>query len=119
MPKVRMERRNEEIRKMFSTVIFDMKDPRVSPMTTVVSAEVTPDLKYCKARISVYDQDEQARAETVDALNRAEGHIAHEVGQRMRIRCIPQFKFILDDSIAYSVHISDILNKLNGEASKE
>ena len=121
MALVRGERRNEEMKKVLSAIIFEMKDPRISAMTTVTGVELTPDLKYAKARISVYEQDDDARKGTIDALMHAERHIAYEVGQRIRIRIVPQFKFLLDDSIAYSAHIADILSKLktDGEAAKE
>ena len=38
---------------------------------------------------------------------------SQELGKRMQIRAIPKFKFVLDEGIAYSVRIADILNKLN------
>ena len=76
MAKNRGERVNEEMKKTLAAIVFDMKDPRISPMTTITEAEVTNDLKYCKVSVSVYDTDENARKETVAALNRAAGHIA-------------------------------------------
>ena len=103
---------NEEVKKTVSEVIRDMKDPRISDMTTITQAEVTNDLKFAKLKVSVYDEDESARERTVDALNHAAGFIARELGGRMRIRCIPQMKFSLDNSIAYSVRIGKILNDL-------
>lgn len=113
MARNRTERLNEEMKKTLSSIIFDMKDPRVSPMTTVTEVSVTQDLKYCKVAISVYDKDDALRKSTVDALNHAAGHIGWEVGRRMEIRAVPKFKFSLDDSIAYSVHIAEVLNSLN------
>jgi len=65
--------------------------------------------------ISVYDKDDEVRRETVSQLNRAEGFIAREVGRRIDIRHIPTFEFRLDDSVEYSVRISEILNKLGSE----
>jgi ribosome-binding factor A len=111
----RFDRINEEIRKALSDIIRDMKDPRISPLTTVMRAEATNDLKLCKVMISVYDKDDEVRRETVAQLNRAEGFIAREVGRRIDIRHIPTFEFRLDDSIEYSVRISEILNKLDAE----
>ncbi len=111
----RYDRINEEIRKALSDIIRDMKDPRISPLTTVMRAEATNDLKLCKVMISVYDKDDEVRRETVAQLNRAEGFIAREVGRRIDIRHIPTFEFRLDDSIEYSVRISEILNKLDAE----
>lgn len=113
MSQIRCDRMNEEVKKTLTGVIRDMKDPRISPMATVTSAEVTKDLKYAKIAISVYDKDDAIRKETVDALNRAEGFIARELGQRMLIRRVPTLKFVLDESIAYSVHIQEILNTLD------
>lgn len=111
----RFDRLNEEIKKTLSEIIRDMKDPRISPLTSVMRAEATNDLKLCKVMISVYDKNDSARRETVDQLNRAEGFIAREIGRRMDLRHIPTFEFRLDDSIEYSVHISEILNRLGSE----
>ena len=96
-----------------------MKDPRISAMTTISECSVTRDLKYCKVSVSVYDTDEQARKDTIATLNNAAGHIGWELGKRMQIRAIPKFKFVLDEGIAYSVHIADILNKLNLDGEKQ
>lgn len=111
----RFDRINEELKKVLSEIIRDMKDPRISPLTTVMRAEATNDLKQCRVMISVYDRDDEARRATVAQLNRAEGFVAREVGRRMDLRHIPTFEFRLDDSIEYSVHISEILNKLEAE----
>ena len=118
MPNNRTERLNEEIKKTLSGIIFDMKYPRISAMTTISECSVTRDLKYCKVSVSVYDQDEQARKATIATLNNAAGHIGWELGKRMQIRAIPKFKFVLDEGIAYSVHIADLLNKLNLDTEK-
>lgn len=119
MPSVRYDRINEEIKKALSGIIRDMKDPRISPMTTVLLVEATNDLKIAKVRISVYDKSDDVRRETVAQLNRAEGFIARELGKRVDLRRIPTLKFSLDDSIEYAVHISEIINKLQSERKKD
>ena len=119
MPSVRYDRINEEIKKGLSEIIRDMKDPRISPMTTVLLVEATNDLKIAKVRISVYDKSDDVRRETVAQLNRAEGFIARELGKRVDLRRIPTLKFSLDDSIEYAVHISEIINKLQSERKKD
>ena len=113
MSAIRGDRINEEVKKTVSGIIREMKDPRISPMTTLTTVEVTKDLKYAKIGVSVYDQDDSIRKETVDALNHAAGFIAHELGQNMLIRRVPSMKFYLDGSIEYSIHISEILNNLD------
>ena len=113
MATFRADRRNEEVKKTISEVIREMKDPRISPMTALTEVEVTKDLKYAKVKVSVYDEDEKSRISSVEALNHAAGFIAHELGARMRIRAVPSMKFSLDNTIAYSVRISEILNGLH------
>ena len=70
---IRYERMNEEIKKTISENIKDMKDPRVSDMTTIMSVDVTNDLKQAKVLVSVYDKDDEVRRGTVEALNLPEG----------------------------------------------
>lgn len=113
MATFRADRRNEEVKKTISEVIREMKDPRISPMTALTEVEVTKDLKYAKVKVSVYDDDEKKRVSSVEALNHAAGFISHELGARMRIRAVPSIKFSLDNSISYSVRISEILNELH------
>jgi len=119
MSSIRIDRYNEEIKKSISQIIQEMKDPRISPMTTITQVEITRDFRFAKARVSVYDKDEKVRQETVDTLNHASGFIVHEMGQRIDIRRLPQMKFVLDDSIAYSEHISKILNSLKTKESED
>ena len=110
---------NEEVKKTISEIIREMKDPRISAMTTLTDVDVTKDLKYAKIKVSVYDEDEKQRSSSVEALNHAAGFIARELGARMRIRAVPSMKFTLDNSIAYSVRISEILNGLHKDEEKE
>ena len=119
MSQVRSDRMNEEVKKTVSEIIREMKDPRISTMTTITQSEVTKDLKYAKLMVSVYAENDADRKRTVEALNHAAGFIAHELGARMRIRCVPQLKFLLDESIAYSVHIGKILNDLHAGGEEE
>lgn len=119
MPSVRYDRINEELKKALSEIVREMKDPRISPMTTILRVDATNDLKLAKVKVSVYDKSDDVRKETVAQLNRAEGFIARELGKRVDIRRIPTLKFTLDDSIEYAVHISEIINQLNSERKKD
>ncbi|HHT87097.1 MAG TPA: 30S ribosome-binding factor RbfA [Clostridiales bacterium] len=115
----RLDRINEEAKKQLSEIIREMKDPRISDMTTIVSVSITNDYKIAKVRVSVYDKDDKVRSSTVEALNHAAGFIARELGNRMQIRRLPQITFSLDSSIEYSVHIGEILNRLNIQKDDE
>ncbi len=120
---IKNTRINMEVQRELSEIIRgDVKDPRIHPMTTVVSAEVTPDLKYCKAYISVLGNEESAKA-TIQGLKSAEGYIRRELARRVNLRNTPEIKFILDQSIEYGVAMSHLIDEvtkdLNHSADKE
>lgn len=103
---IKNTRVNTEVQRELSNIIRGgIKDPRVAPMTSVVSVEVAPDLKTCKAYISVFG-DEQAQADTVKGLQNAEGYIRRELARNINMRNTPEIKFVLDQSIEYGVMMS-------------
>ena len=83
-------------------------------MTSVVSVEVTPDLKYCKAYISVLGNEDAAKA-TIEGLKSAEGYVRRELARRINLRNTPELKFILDQSIEYGVNMSKDLHQGEGQ----
>ncbi len=97
---------NAEVQKELSSIIRnEIKDPRISPMTSVVTVEVAPDLKTCKAYISVLG-DEKAQKDTMAGLKSAEGYIRRQLAGSLNMRLTPQIQFILDQSIEYGVAMS-------------
>lgn len=104
---------NEEVLRRLSEIIHSgIKDPRVNPMTSVVSVEVAPDLKTCKAYISVLG-DEQSQKNTLAGLKSAEGYIRHSLAKSVNLRNTPQITFILEQSIAYGVRMSRLIDQVN------
>ena len=109
---IKNTRINMEVQRELSEIIRgDVKDPRIHPMTTVVSVEVTPDLKYCRAYISVLGNEESAKA-TIQGLKSAEGYIRRELARRVNLRNTPEIKFILDQSIEYGVAMSHLIDEV-------
>lgn len=103
---------NSEVMHELSNIIRnEIKDPRISPMTTVVAVEVTPDLKFCKAYISVLG-DEQARKDTYAGLKSAEGYIRKQLAGSINLRNTPQITFIMDQSIEYGVNMSKLIDEV-------
>ncbi|MDO5133468.1 MAG: 30S ribosome-binding factor RbfA [Eubacteriales bacterium] len=97
---------NDEVLRALAQIISGgIKDPRISPMTSVLAVEVAPDLKTCKVWISVYG-DEDKKKQTMEGLSSAAGFIRGELAHRVNLRNTPQLRFILDDSIAYGVEMS-------------
>ena len=106
---------NDEVRRVLAQIISGgIKDPRVSPMTSVLAVEVAPDLKTCKVWVSVYG-DDQKKKDTMEGLNSASGFIRGELARKVNLRNTPQLQFILDDSIAYGVEMSRRIDEVLAE----
>ncbi len=108
----RLDRIKEEVKREMSAIIRELKDPRIAPMTSVVAADVSKDLKYAKIYISVMGTDEEKK-NTLAALKSATGFIKKEIGSRLDLRCVPQPSFVIDASIDYGMHINELINKIN------
>lgn len=109
----RINRIAEEIRKEISSIImYELKDPRISEMVTVIKAEVTKDLRYASIYVGVFGTDE-VKNKTIEALKGASGFIRKELGSRLDIRYIPELQFKLDNSVEYSLEINKILKEIN------
>ncbi len=81
-------------------------------MTSVVTVEVAPDLKTCKAYISVLG-DENAQLNTMKGLKSAEGYIRMKLAKNLNLRNTPEIRFVLDQSIEYGVAMSKKIDEVN------
>ena len=99
----------EVLRELSNIIRGEIKDPRINPMTSVVAVEVAPDLKTCKAYISVLG-DEESQKNTLAGLKSAEGYIRRELAHNINLRNTPQITFVLDQSIEYGVNMSKMIN---------
>ncbi len=116
---IKNTRVNAEVQKELSNILREgIKDPRVAPMTSVVSVEVAPDLKTCKAYISVLG-DEKAQEDTIKGLQSAEGYIRRELARSLNMRNTPEVKFVLDQSIAYGVAMSKKIDEVTKDIKEE
>ena len=88
-------------------------------MTSVMAVEVAPDLKTCKAFISVLGSEESKQS-TIKGLKSAEGYIRHQLAKNLNLRNTPEIRFILDESIEYGVNMSKLIDDVIGhDHSKE
>ena len=103
---IKNTRVNTEVQRTLAEIIRgDIKDPRISPLTSVVAVEVAPDLKNCKVYVSVLG-DEEAGRDTLAGLKSAEGFIKNRLAKIINLRNTPELHFLLDGSIAYGVDMS-------------
>ena len=109
---IKNTRINGEVQKELSAIIRnEIKDPRIHPMTSVMAVEVAPDLKTCKAYISVLGEKE-AKEATIKGLKSAEGYIRRQLAHNMNLRNTPEIRFILDESIEYGVTMSKLIDDI-------
>ena len=107
---IKNTRINGEVQRELANIIRGgIKDPRISPLTSVVAVEVAPDLKTCKAYISVLG-DSEAQKATLAGLKSAEGYIRRELAHTVNLRNTPEIRFILDQSIEYGVNMSKLID---------
>ena len=109
----RMTRINDEILKELSQILrSEIKDPRVGVMTSVLRVDTTPDLKYCKAYISVLGNDDE-KASVMKGLKNATGFIRRLLAQRVNLRNTPELIFKLDVSVEYSIRMSKLIDEIS------
>ena len=97
---------NAAVQRALSSILReDVKDPRIPLLISVTRVNVAPDLKTCKAYISVLG-DEAVKEDCRAALKSAAGFIRHELAVRLNMRLTPEITYIMDDSIEYGVEMS-------------
>ena len=102
---------NEEVQHELSSIIRELKDPRIAMMTTVTEVNVATDLKTCKAYISVLG-DEKARQDTMEGLRSAAGFIRRELAHSLNMRNTPEITIKLDTSIERGVEMSRLIDEV-------
>lgn len=109
-PSRRPQRLALEIQHEISMMLFrDLKDRRIG-FVTVTGVEVSSDLRYAKVYISAMGSETEKKT-SLDALNHAAGWIRHELGQRIRMKFLPEVVFRADTSQAYGEHIDHLLDE--------
>ena len=94
--KTRQYRIGDQIQRELSQLIRDtLRDPRVSPMTTVSSVEVTSDLSLARVYVSVLGDGGQ---DTIDGLLAASGFLRKQLGAQLQLRTVPSLRFYLDET---------------------
>ena len=116
---IKNTRINGEVLRELSVIIRqEIKDPRIHMMTSVTGVEVAPDLKTCKAFISVLGSY-QEKKDTLEGLKNAEGYARRMLAKRLNLRHTPEIRFILDQSIEYGVNMSRLIDQVQGAGKDE
>jgi len=114
----RGERLSGEFQKEISSVISSKlrnKYPELSAIISITSADIAPDLKSAKIFISIFDTNEEKKKNSFEIIRQNAGFIRHELSLVMRLRTVPELRFIFDESMEYGAKIDRILEKLDTE----
>ena len=107
----RVERVAAQLRQEISELIIrSLKDPRIE-MASITEVKLSADLRNATVKVSVVGEPAVQRA-AVEALQHASGFIRRELGSRLsNLRFAPELRFRLDEGIAYSVRVSELLRQ--------
>lgn len=113
-------RMSEDIRRIVSGKMQDLKDPRINggEMLTVVRCEVANDGSFCKVYISSLEGYERAK-QAVKGFESASGYLKREISNVLGLRKAPELKFVADDSAEYSARIFEKLKKIKSNSADE
>ncbi len=118
----KLNRVTSDIKITLSELLREVKDPRVSKLISIVKLDVSGDMSYASVYVSAIEGEEKTK-ESVKALNKsAAGFLRRELGARMKLRKVPEIRFIADDSIRKSSEILSIIKtfeKNNDSGDKE
>lgn len=89
----------------------DVKDPRIG-FVTLTGAKVSPDLRVATVYYTVLGEEENRKA-SAQGLASARAFIRREVGQRLKLRLVPDVRFLHDDSMAQTLHVQELLEGLS------
>ncbi len=87
-----------------------LKDPRIG-FVTVTGVDLSPDLRHAKIFVSIMGSDAE-KSGTMEALGHATGWIRHELGQRIRMKYLPELLFLPDTSQEYGEKIDRLLDEI-------
>ncbi len=113
-----MERANAEIQRCLIEIVHTkMNDPRLNKIVSITDVNVTPDFKYCKAKVSVLNIEEAS--EVTKVLQKSEGFIKRELAKMVDMPQVPKINFVVDKSTLSAIRVEEILRSLNIPAEDE
>ncbi len=108
----RIDRANSEIQRVLSEIIrTKMNDPRLNKIVSITEVSVSPDFKYCKAKVSVLDVNDISNVTKV--LQKSEGFIKRELAKMVDMPQVPKINFVVDKSTQSAIRVEEILRTLN------
>lgn len=98
-----------DIKIALAGLLREVKDPRISKLLSIVKLDVSGDMSYATVYVSAIEGSEKTK-ESVKALKGASGYLRRELGSKLKLRKVPELRFVADDSIQISANISKIVS---------
>ncbi len=112
MPSNKLARINDDIQRVMSSLLREIKDPRVNQgMISVTRVETTGDLRYSKIWLSIMGL--QNEKDFKKGIKSASGWLRRELGNSLKLRNTPELSFEIDHSIEYGAHINELISSLD------
>lgn len=107
----RSSRVGHELQKEIAIILQrEIKDPRLG-MVTVSGVDISRDLAYAKVFVTfLNDSDPNVVEQGLKVLNDATGYIRTLIGKAMRLRIIPEIKFLYDESLVKGMEMSNLVS---------
>lgn len=110
----RIDRANSEIQRCIADIIQNkMNDPRLRKLIYVSEVNVTPDFKYCKIKLGIDEENDNALNEIIKTLQKSEGFIKRELANMVKMPQVPKLTFVVDKGTQATIRINEILKNLN------
>ncbi|AAP96264.1 ribosome-binding factor A [[Haemophilus] ducreyi] len=109
----RSDRVAQELQKEIAVILQrEVKDPRIG-MVTVSDVEVSRDLAYAKIFVTfLFDNDQDIIAQGMKGLEKAGPYIRTLLGKAMRLRILPELRFIYDQSLVEGMRMSNLVSNV-------
>ena len=109
----RSDRVAQELKKEVAVILQrEVKDPRIG-MVTVSDVEVSRDLAYAKIFVTfLFDNNQEAIVQGMKGLEKASPYIRTLVGKAMRLRIVPELRFIYDESLVEGMRMSNLVSNV-------
>lgn len=115
MPGYKLDRLSSDVTFELSEIFRTLKDPRVTRyLLTIVRVDITNDLSYATVYVGAMEGLEAAK-QAVVGLKAASGYIRRELAARVKMRKVPELRFVADNSIEHSAHIARVLESIKTE----
>ena len=106
----RNQRLGNQIQRTLSELLqFETKDPRLANVS-LTAVELTRDLSVARVYFSLLDPNDSPEP-VVAALERAGGFLRGKVGRAIKVRHVPELRFVHDDSAAQAMRISELIDR--------